>query len=381
MVDGVPPLETEIRRLIGIAGPMPVRQFMNLCLTHPEHGYYMTRDPLGTAGDFTTSPEISQMFGELIGLWVASVWRRMGSPEQLVLVELGPGRGTLTLDAVRAARVVPGFRQALSIHLVETSPALQRRQRQTLGGLDLPITWHQALVEVPEGPTIIVANEFFDALPINQAVKKDGNWCQRVVDIDAAGNLAFAVADEPLPRFDLTLPATIREAQEGAIFEWRANDIVLDLSRRVRSGGAALIIDYGHTESAVGDTFQAVRAHTYSDPFTSPGQVDLTAHVDFDAIALNVDTMGARVHGPVGQAEFLQRMGIDTRADALKAVLNPEKAAEVEAARQRLISTAPTGMGRLFKVLAFSDQSLDMLPAFEKAAAVGDAEVESAGSI
>jgi NADH dehydrogenase [ubiquinone] 1 alpha subcomplex assembly factor 7 len=367
MANGVPPLETEIRRLIAIAGPMPVGRFMTQCLTHAEHGYYMTRDPLGTDGDFITAPEISQMFGELLGLWIASVWRRIGSPPSLHLIELGPGRGTMMLDAMRAARVMPGFRNALSIHLGESSPALERRQRQTLGGLDLPLEWHQTLPDVPEGPSIVVANEFFDALPVNQAVKKNGAWHERQIAIDDDGNLVFAAAPEPIPHFAITLPAKVRDAPEGAIYEWRPNHWVLDLARRiVRDNGAALIIDYGHIESGVGDTFQAVRAHDFADPLTSPGLVDLTAHVDFQALARDAETMGAHVHGPLTQAEFLGRMGIDTRAQALRAVVTEDKAAEIEAARLRLTAAGSAGMGTLFKVLALAHPDLESLPAFDR---------------
>jgi SAM-dependent MidA family methyltransferase len=367
MADAVPPLDAEIRRLIKIAGPMPVRHYMSLCLSHAEHGYYMTRDPLGTEGDFTTSPEISQMFGELIGLWMASVWRRMGSPQSLRLIELGPGRGTMMLDAIRAARVMPGFRDALSVHLVETSPALQRRQRQTLTGLETPVAWHQTLAEVPDGPTIVVANEFFDAVPVHQAVKKGDTWHERVVELDESGNLAFGIAADPIPNFVITLPRSVRDAPNGAIYEWRSNTMTVDLCRRiVNGGGAALMIDYGHVTSSVGDTFQAVRAHGFANPLASPGTVDLTAHVDFQAIALDAETMGARVHGPIEQAEFLRRMGIDTRAEALKAVVTPTKAAEIDAAKMRLTAGGTTGMGSMFKVLGLSHPKLESLPAFEK---------------
>jgi len=367
MVDGVLPLESEIRRLMSIAGPMPVGHYMTLCLTHPEHGYYTTRDPFGTAGDFTTAPEISQMFGELVGLWIASVWRRMGSPAGVRLIELGPGRGTMMLDAMRAARVMPGLHDALSIHLVESSPALERRQRQTLGGLNLPLEWHRALPDVPDGPSIVVANEFFDALPVSQAVKKDGAWYERRIGIARDGNLAFMLAPEPMRHFTSTLPAAVRDAPNGAIYEWRPNHAILDLARRlVRGGGAALIIDYGHLVSSVGETFQAVRGHRFTSPLTSPGLVDLTAHVDFQALAVEAETMGARNHGPIEQAVFLTRMGIDTRCRALKAMVADHKAAEIEAARLRLTAGGVSGMGTAFKVLGISDPFLETLPAFDK---------------
>ena len=366
MADGVPPLAAEIRQLISIAGPMPVRHFMSLCLTHAQHGYYMTRDPFGADGDFTTAPEISQMFGELIGLWVALTWRRMGSPNRFRLVEMGPGRGTMMLDAIRASRVMPEFHKALFVHLVETSPVLQRRQRQIISGLDVPVAWHESFADIPEGPAIVVANEFLDALPINQVIKKDSAWHERVVDVDADGNFVFSITPDPLAHFAGTLPPNIRDAPDGSIFEWRPNDFMLALaSRLVREGGAALLIDYGHVESGTGDTFQAVRSHRFTNPLNAPGQTDLTAHVDFQALTSDAEIMGARVHGPIKQREFLQRMGIDARAQALKAVLSPEKAAEIDAAHARLTASSATGMGDLFKVIAISHPELDTLPAFD----------------
>ena len=205
--DELPPLEAEVRRRIAAAGPMPVAQFMTLCLTHPQHGYYVTRDPIGAKGDFVTAPEISQMFGELIGLWAAATWRLMGSPENVRLIELGPGRGTMMLDALRALHTVPEFRKAIVVHLVEVSPKLEERQRQALAGLDVPMHWHASLTEVPEGPSIILANEFFDALPVHQAVMCVDGWHERVVKIADNGALQFSHARDPIPLFDQMLPA------------------------------------------------------------------------------------------------------------------------------------------------------------------------------
>ena len=193
-MDDSSPLEIDIRRRIAAAGPMPVGEFMALCLTDRAHGYYTTRDPLGERGDFITSPEISQMFGELIGLWMAAVWQQMGAPGNVRVIELGPGRGTMMNDALRAAKVLPAFRDAAVLHLVEISPALQAVQQKTLEQLPVPMFWHGALKDVPRGPAIIVANEFFDALPVNQAVKKERGWYERLVEIDAVGNLAFTLA-------------------------------------------------------------------------------------------------------------------------------------------------------------------------------------------
>jgi SAM-dependent MidA family methyltransferase len=358
------PLETEIRRRIAIAGPMPVGQFMQLCLTHPDYGYYMTRDPLGTLGDFTTSPEISQVFGELIGVWAASVWRQMGEPENVRLVELGPGRGSMMLDVLRAGHIIPAFRRAVVIHMIEVSPALETRQRQALTGLEMHVEWHRSLEEVPEGPTIILANEFFDSLPVQQAIMCADGWHERVVKIGNDRRFAFGHARDPIPLFEQMLPPAVRDAQIGDIFEWRADQIGLELGRRVaRAPGAALVIDYGHIASALGDTLQAVHAHEFADPLAALGEADLTAHLDFQALAQAADSMGARVYGPIEQAEFLRRLGIDSRSEALK-IAAPHKAEEIDAACERLTNEEATGMGRLFKAIAFGHPKLGKLPCF-----------------
>ena len=360
------PLEAEIRRRISLAGPMPVRQYMELCLTHPTHGYYTTRDPLGRGGDFITAPEVSQVFGELIGLWAASAWHRMGQPENVRLVEIGPGRGTMMLDALRAAQVVPAFRAAIVLHLIEISPALQQRQQQTFATLNIPTMWHQTLDEVPNGPAIVLANELFDALPANQAIKQFNGWYERVIEIDADGNLAFGMGNEVIPLFDQLVPTDLRDAPIGSIYEWRADNLPLALSRRlVHQGGAALVIDYGHIESAIGDTLQAVSDHAFVNPLESPGEVDLTAHVDFQAFALAAESMGAHVLGPIEQAKFLRNLGIEKRAAALKALALPERAAQFEGAIKRLLGEGRTEMGKLFKVIGIADPKLGNLPGFE----------------
>ena len=359
------PLETEIRRRIAMAGPMPVRQYMELCLSHPVHGYYTTRDPLGRAGDFITSPEVSQVFGELLGLWAASAWHQMGQPENVRLVELGPGRGTMMQDALRAMQVVPAFRAAIVVHLVEISPALQKRQQETLAGVDVPMMWHQTFDEVPDGPTIVLANELFDALPVNQAIKQFNGWYERVVEIGPDGKLAFGIANDLIPLFDQLVPPNMRDAPIGAIYEWRADNLPLSLSRRVvRQGGAALVVDYGHVESAPGDTLQAVGGHAFVNPLESPGAVDLTAHVDFQAFALAAESMGVGVTGPIAQAELLRNLGIEKRAASLKAMASPEKAAEIDSAIQRLLGEGRTEMGSLFRAIGIAHPSLGTLPGF-----------------
>jgi SAM-dependent MidA family methyltransferase len=357
------PLEADIRRLIASTGPMPVWRYMDLCLTHPEHGYYIARDPIGREGDFITSPEVSQMFGELLGLWAASVWKAMGAPETVHLIELGPGRGTLMMDALRAIRVLPPFFQACNVHLVEINSLLREKQRQALAGTKT-IEWHNSIDEVPEGPSIIFANEYFDVLPIHQMVRKRTGWHERVVEIDIAGRLAYGTAAEPTPHFDLLVPPLVRAAPDGAVFEWRPNSEIMKITRRVREfGGAALIIDYGHTRSDAGDTFQAIARHSYTDPLKNPGQSDVTAHVDFQALALAAEDIGGRVHGPIEQGAFLRGLGIETRAVTLMTKATPQVSEDIAEALKRLTESGRGGMGSLFKVLGISHPSLTELAA------------------
>jgi NADH dehydrogenase [ubiquinone] 1 alpha subcomplex assembly factor 7 len=365
MADTAAPLLDEIRRRIAVGGPMPVADYMRLCLTDPEHGYYVKRDPLGSGGDFITAPEISQMFGELIGVWMATVWRQMGAPENFRIVELGPGRGTLLDDALRATRAVPGFRQAAVLHLVEISPALRKVQERRLAETGLTMLWHDTLEHVPGGPSIIVANEFIDALPVHQAVKREDGWHERVVTVTAEGNLAFDSAPEPLQFFETSLPRSLRGAPLGSIYEWRADTVALELGRRTRDEGAALIIDYGHAHSGLGDTLQAVAQHSFTDPFRAPGMADLTAHVDFEALAQCAETIGARIHGPVRQRDLFLRLGIEKRAAALKSAVSEQKAADIELAFSRLMAGGARGMGELFKAIAIAAPKLGPLPAFE----------------
>jgi NADH dehydrogenase [ubiquinone] 1 alpha subcomplex assembly factor 7 len=340
-------LKDRIRR----SGPLSVADYMAACLADPHHGYYMRRDPLGAAGDFITAPEISQMFGELIGLWAAVVWQSMGEPAELVVAELGPGRGTLMADFLRAARQVPAFRQAVRVHLVETSPALRRRQRETLA--DTPAVWLERIEDLPAGPLLVVANEFFDALPISQYVKRRDGWHERLIALDGD---AFAFADGPLAA--IAAPP----AEGGDIFEinWPARGIAQTLGNRLATeGGAALIIDYGHPFSAAGDTFQAVRQHKPAPVLDAPGLADLTAHVDFQALA--EAARPARSTRPVTQGQLLRALGIDMRAERLAAVA-PDKAEDISLAYRRLID--PQGMGNLFKAIALIHPQLPTPPGF-----------------
>ena len=365
MPDELTPLEVEIRRVIRIAGPMPVARYMELCLTHPKYGYYVTRDPLGSAGDFTTSPEISQMFGELIGLWAASVWQLMGSPHRINLVELGPGRGTMMSDILRAAKILPDFDEAISVQLVETNPVLRERQREKLADSGKSIVWHDSLEDVSTAPAIYLANEFFDALPVKQAVKQTDGWHERTIGIGSDGKLEFQFDPRTLSSFEESIPFTARGAAPGSIFEWRTPFIAIELGRRIARQSVALIIDYGHIKSATGDTLQAVRAHKYDDPLAAPGLSDLTAHVDFEALGAALSGIGTRIERPADQGIFLRRLGIATRAGALKARSSSKEAGAIDAALSRLTATEKTGMGRLFKVLGAAHHTLATLPGFD----------------
>jgi NADH dehydrogenase [ubiquinone] 1 alpha subcomplex assembly factor 7 len=336
-----------LRRHIALEGPISVADYMALALGHPEHGYYMSRDPFGRAGDFVTAPEISQMFGELIGLWSAQVWHDMGKPQSFKWVELGPGRGTLSADALRAMKRVTGLIDALDVHLVETSPLLRERQREAITGLSP--SWHDTLAEVPAGPAVVVANEFFDALPVRQFQASSGAWHERLVDIDGRERLRFVLngaAEGPTSAAEGTIRETCPAglAVAGAV-----------ASRIVSHGGAALVVDYGYDRPGCGDTLQALREHKFHDVLASPGDADLTAHVDFAALSEAARNAGARIHGPVDQGRFLAALGIGTRAAALKRAA-PDEADDIDAAVARLTGSAQ--MGSLFKVLAMTSAGL-----------------------
>jgi NADH dehydrogenase [ubiquinone] 1 alpha subcomplex assembly factor 7 len=359
------PLEAEIRARIAQTGPMPVAEFMAMCLYDPQHGYYGHRSPFGADGDFVTAPEISQMFGELVGLWAAEAWQAIGRPDPVALIELGPGRGTMMADALRAVRAAPDFRRAVRVNLIETSLDLQARQRATLSAAaDVPLRWHATLDEVPVSPSIIVANEFFDALPICQAERRPTGWHERMLAVDASGALTLTIAHDPLPSLGSSLPLALAQAAIGEIFEWRPAKFAIEIARRAAAGSAALIIDYGHVKSATGDTFQAVRSHRYANPLTSPGLADITAHVDFEALAKASQEAGARVHGPVEQGTWLKRLGIEARAAALLAKATEPQRADIAAALRRLTGTGPNQMGSLFKAIAFSATAIAHLPGF-----------------
>jgi SAM-dependent MidA family methyltransferase len=335
-----PSLAARLRRLIASQGPISVSDYMALANAH----YYATRDPLGAAGDFTTAPEISQMFGELIGLALADLWDRAGRPEGARYVELGPGRGTLAADALRAMRAAGLEPEA---HFVETSPVLRAAQAERVPNA----RWHDHLHTLAgDGPILAVANEFFDALPVRQLIATGTGWRERLVAID--GDRFMPAAGPPVP--DSAIPGPLRAAPPGTVLETSPASLAhvrLLADRLSRQGGAALVIDYGHDRASPGETLQAVRKHDYADPWIEPGESDLTAHVDFEALAGAAAEAGVRVQGPVAQGEWLVRLGIDARTEAL-ARSAPERGGELRIARDRLVS--PGQMGRLFRVMGLS---------------------------
>ena len=348
------PLFAVLARAIRADGPIGLDRYMALCLGHPAHGYYATRDPFGARGDFVTAPEISQMFGELVGAWAAAVLAAMPAGPRPCLVELGPGRGTLMADALRALRAAGAD---FDLHLVETSPVLRAIQAERLAGA-APV-FHESVASLPEAPLLVIANEFFDALPARQYVRTARGWCERRVGLTGDGAaLAFGLDPEPDPRI-------AAEAPEGAVLTLPGAALAAtrDLGRRiVRSGGALLAIDYGHDRPGFGDTFQAVARHGTVDPLARPGEADLTVHVDFPALARAASSEGARLHGPMTQRDFLLALGLLPRAERLKARASAEQAHAVDAAVARLTDPDPRGMGALFKVLCASHPGLEALP-------------------
>jgi NADH dehydrogenase [ubiquinone] 1 alpha subcomplex assembly factor 7 len=356
----VTPLARLLLRRIALAGPLTIAEYMSEALGHPTHGYYQRRDPLGRAGDFITAPEVSQMFGELIGLWLVEVWHTMNCPDPCHLVELGPGRGTLMSDALRAARVRPAFGIAMRLHLVETSPYLRERQAETLGA-HRP-QWRASLDEVPEGPLLLVANEFFDALPVHQFELRAEGWRERVVECDGE-RLVFGWAP-PGPSFaflsDRQRLGSRAEVCPAALC--LAGEIG---GRLAKSGGVALIVDYGTSRSLPGESLQAVGRHQPVDPLAEPGDADLSAHVDFAALGRAAREAGASVHGPLPQGEFLLRLGLAVRAESLLARATPQQARDIEAARRRLLDSRE--MGNLFKVVALAGLALPTPPGFSEA--------------
>lgn len=364
-------LAAKLKARIRDSGPIPVADYVATCLYDPEHGYYRSRAAIGAAGDFVTAPEISQVFGELIGLWAAVVWQQIGAPSRLNLVELGPGRGTLMRDALRAARIVPGFCQALAVHLIDSNATLRTTQAETLAETDVPLAFHESLDvlegggHIAKGPTLVIANEFLDALPITQLVFSEGTWRTRVVALDEGEDGTFCYKPGAVRALPPNILSSVKAPREGDVLETCASHTGLAraLARRAeRAPLAALFIDYGHAATGFGDTLQGVAGQSHVSPFHAPGETDLSSQVDFQQFANACRDAGLAVDGPTPQAELLGRLGIIERASRLMSA-NPARAHEIEAGVARLI--APNGMGSRFLAIGVRSPGLATLPGLE----------------
>jgi NADH dehydrogenase [ubiquinone] 1 alpha subcomplex assembly factor 7 len=356
-------LADKIARRIRAEGPLSVAAYMAVALYDPELGYYATRHPIGAAGDFVTAPEISQIFGELIGLWCALMWERIERPDPVVLAELGPGSGALAADLMRAAAALPEFRRAIRLYLVEASPMLRAEQRRRLGAAE-PV-WLARAEDLPQGAMLVVANEFLDALPVRQLVRGPRHWCERMIALDPEGRFAFVAGPEN-PALSRLVPEDLREtAPPGAIFELCPPALALAaaLGHRLKDGpGAALFIDYGRLESVTGSSLRAVRRHQPADVLSAPGGADLSAGVDFAAFAKGAVAAGAEAHGPLPQGRFLDRLGAAARLAALSARASPAQREKLQSGLDRLLD--PEQMGTLFKVMALTPPGSPAPPGF-----------------
>jgi SAM-dependent MidA family methyltransferase len=358
------PLSQKIKALIRATGPISITDYFAMCLADPEHGYYQTKEPFGTGGDFITAPEISQLFGEMIGIFMVHAWQRHGSPTDVRLVEIGPGRGTMMADMLRVIKrlALPLF-EAMSIHLLETSERLRGTQRITLEAYSTKISWHDSFEEVPEGFVLIAANELFDAIPIRQFIKTQTGFRERLVGLDDRDELVFAAGVATLD--PQTLPAPLASIPEGTIFEVAParQAVMATLCERLRqSGGTALIIDYGHMVTGFGDTLQAVRSHEFDPPLAHPGEADLTSHVDFEDLARIALGAGVHLNGGLRQGDFLYGLGLTERATALAKGKEPADQKLIAVAVDRLAGEGAGKMGELFKVIAVSSPTLDLAP-------------------
>jgi NADH dehydrogenase [ubiquinone] 1 alpha subcomplex assembly factor 7 len=349
-------LTARLARRIAAGGPITVADYMASALSDPDYGYYRRNDPLGADGDFTTAPEISQLFGELICAWLIDCWDRMGRPNPINLVELGPGRGTLMADVLRIGRALPDWMAAIRLYLVEINPHLRELQAARLSTFNPQ--WRDTLSDVPDGPILLVANEFLDAMPIRQLVLSGGAWRERLIGWSAEAGFHFVLSQTPSP-LGILVPAELSSGPQGAVFELSpaAIGLTADIARRiVKSGGAALLIDYGRSRSDIGESLQALRKHQMVAPLENPGEVDLTAHVDFGAVSRVAAEGGAIIVCLATQQSFLTKIGILERAERLKSQATPDQATAIDTALHRLID--PSAMGTLFKVLGLASPGL-----------------------
>ncbi|MBL4601023.1 MAG: SAM-dependent methyltransferase [Rhizobiaceae bacterium] len=337
---------------------MGLSEYMHLCMADPRHGYYQRQEPIGGKGDFITAPEVSQMFGELIGVWCIQAWKGMGKPQKFNLVELGPGKGTMMSDILRAAQASPEFVKAANVVLVESSPKLQATQRTQLGNQHL---WIEDISKIPSGPSIFIANEFLDVLPFRQYIKHKTQWLERAVDADDSRELKSTIGASALdPRL---LPEGHDAEPDGSVFEIApAREAIMQMvaEKTAEQGGAALFIDYGHTASGFGDTFQAIMDHKFADPFAEPGKADLTNHVDFSPLVKVAKTANCQTFAILTQGEFLLNLGLLERAGVLGQKENEAARARLTAEAERL--ALPDQMGDLFKCFAFSRDAIELPP-------------------
>ncbi|GGD28348.1 class I SAM-dependent methyltransferase [Aureimonas glaciei] len=360
--------ESPLKRLIGDIidrnGPISIERYWDLALFHPEHGYYASQDPFGARGDFVTAPEISQMFGELVAAWLVAAWQALGAPSPFVLAEMGPGRGTLMADILRTAgRLDRAFLAAARVTLVETSDRLARIQAERLASFDLPIRHRKRLSAIEPGPLLLVANELFDAVAIRQFVWAADGWREKRVGRAPDGRLVFGTV--PLPAAALDLPESLPPPRPGDIIELSPQRSALAdslASRLAASGGLALLFDYGHADSAYGDTLQAMRSHGFADPLVDPGHSDITSHVDFSVLTARFSQARLAVAPVMDQGEFLLRLGLAERAGALGRGRSIDEQDALAVAARRLAGGNENEMGRLFKVLAASSTRLPLPP-------------------
>lgn len=357
-------LEDIIKQRIREDGPMDMATYMSLCLGHPEHGYYMTRDPFGRGGDFTTAPEISQMFGEMIGAWLVDSWMKMGSPNPVTLLECGPGRGTLIADILRATKNVPQFHDAVQVHLLEMSPVLKGLQQKALDGYD--VSWHHDTESIPsDSPLLILGNEFLDALSVRQYVFTDTGWAEKFVNLDINETLCideFLANKEEID--DLWTSLLSPQLGDHLEVSHEQKRFLYEITKIMQKQlCTCLFLDYGFNNDGAGATLQAVMDHAYCNILDKPGEADLTAHVNFGAVARQIMEENMTVHGPVSQGDFLQRLGIATRAEILKQAGTDQQKQDIDLALKRLTgqNTDDHEMGALFKVIAFSsDASINL---------------------